>query len=124
MIDGSLDASNRNTPWCYLGDPRRANYGVFGIGSLNTCRTWLDMWSLTDSDCSGPPHFARLDVPTLLIQPDADNGVFPSDATAIFDSIAATDKQMLTLPGDHYFLEPAGARDQVADAITDWVNAH
>lgn len=123
MIDGTLDPSKRKSPWCYLGEPRKANYGVFGIGSLNTCRTWLDMWSLSDSGCSGPQHFARLDVPTLLIQPDADCGVFPSDAAAIFGAIAAADKQFVTLPGDHYFLEPDGARDTVADAIAEWVRA-
>lgn len=121
MIDGTLDPSRRPTPWCYPGDPRRANYGVFGIGTLSTCRTWLDMWSLTDSDCRGEKHFGRLDLPTLLIQPDADSGVFPSDAEAIFAAIAATDKQMLTLPGDHYFQQPDGARDDVADAIVAWV---
>ena len=75
MIDGAIDPSARTTPWCYAGEPKRANAGVFGIGSLNTCRTWLNMWSLTESDCGALPHLARLDLPTLLIQPDADNGV-------------------------------------------------
>ena len=49
------------------------------------------------------PHLARLDLPTLLVQPDADNGVFPSQAEEIFAGIAATDKEFVTLPGDHYF---------------------
>ncbi len=39
-------------------------------------------------------HLARLDIPTLLVQPDADNGVFPSQAAAIFDTIAAADKDL------------------------------
>ena len=64
------------------------------------------MWSLRESDCRGGPHLARLDLPTLLVQPDADNGVFPSQAVEIFEAIAASDKEMVTMPGDHYFLTP------------------
>ena len=121
MIDGTLDPSDRRTPWCYAGEPQRANAGVFGIGTVSTCRSWLNMWSLTDSDCGALPHLARLDLPTLLVQPSADNGVFPSQAAEIFDAIAAADKQLETVAGDHYFLEPAGARDTVADLVAAWV---
>ena len=81
------------------------------------------MWSLTDSQCQAAPHLARLHVPTLLIEADADSGVFPSDGDAIFDAIAATDKTRMRRAGDHYFLEPAGARARLADAIANWVNA-
>jgi len=38
--------------------------------------------------------------------PDSDSGVFPSQASEIFDGIAASDKEFVTLPGDHYFIEP------------------
>jgi hypothetical protein len=123
MIDGTLDPSERRTPWCYLGDPQRANAGVFGIGSVSTCRSWLNMWSLTDSDCGAGSHLARLDLPTLLVQPSADNGVFPSQAQEIFDGVAAKDKDFATITGDHYFQEPSGARDEVADLIAAWVGA-
>lgn len=122
MIDGTLDPSNRRTPWSYAGPPKQANYGVFGLGTLSTCRTWLNMWSLTDSDCSVSRHLPRLDLPTLVIQADADSGVFPSQAQEIFEKIAAEDKQLEVLPGDHYFQEPAGAREDVAELIADWVN--
>ena len=121
MVDPTLDPSNRRTPWCYLGDPAKANAGVFGIGTVSTCRTWLNMWSLTDSDCQAGPHLGRFDIPTLLIQPDADAGVFPGDATQIFDAVASSDKELVSLAGDHYFLEPAGARDAVADTVAAWV---
>jgi hypothetical protein len=123
MLDGALDPSDRRTPWSYAGDPKRANVGVFGIGTVSTCRSWLNMWSLTDSDCGARPHLARLDVPTLLVNASADNGVFPSQAVEIFDAVAATDKQFETVGGDHYFLDPPGARDTVADLVAAWVAA-
>ncbi|MGI8492075.1 MAG: alpha/beta hydrolase [Acidimicrobiales bacterium] len=123
MVDPSLDPSRRKANWCYLGDPRRANRGVWGLGASSTLRTWLSMWSLSDSQCRGEPHLARLSVPSLVIDADADAGIFPGDTQAIFDAIAATDKQRTTLAGDHYFQKPAGARDKVADALAEWVLA-
>ncbi len=61
-------------------------------------------------------------MPTLLIRPDADNGVFPSQAAEIFDAVAATDKQFLSMPGRHYF-ENAGQRDDGADTLVAWLRA-
>lgn len=123
FVDPTIDPSARRTPWCYLGDPAKANRGVFGIGTVSTLRTWLNMWSLQESECRGAPHLARLDLPTLLIQPDADNGVFPSQAEDIFDAIAAADKEFVTMSGDHYFSEEPEHRPAVADRIVEWLAA-
>jgi esterase/lipase len=60
-------------------------------------------------------------VPSLVIQAKADSGVFPSDARSIFDGLRAEDKQLAEMPGDHYFREPATARDDIADLIAHWV---
>ena len=123
FVDPSIDPNNRTPNSCYLGDPKRANASVYGVGLVSSLRSWLSMWSLTDSQCQAAPHLARLRVPTLLVAADADSGVFPSDADAILGAVAAADKTKVTLPGDHYFLAPDGARDRVADTIADWVNA-
>lgn len=121
MLDGTLDPSDREVPACYLGEPRRANYGVFGIGTLNTLRTWLNMWSLEHSPCRAAPHLAKVRLPSLVVQGLADTGVFPSDARAIADGLAADDVTLELIAGDHYFLQPDGARDDVADLLTAWV---
>jgi pimeloyl-ACP methyl ester carboxylesterase len=119
FLDLSLDRSDR-APGCYLGDPKRANYGPFGIGSTSTLRTWLSMWSLTESQCRAAPHLARVRVPSLVLQSTADQGCFPSDARAIHDAMAAEDKHLEAVRGDHYFLDPAD-RETVADCIADWL---
>jgi hypothetical protein len=121
FVDPTLDPNDRRPNSCYLGDPKRANAGVQGVGLVSSLRTWLSMWSLEDSQCRAAPHLARLTVPTLLIEAAADSGVFPSDATAILGAVAAADKTRITLAGDHYFIEPDGSRDEVADAIAGWV---
>ncbi len=55
FTDLSLDPSEREAG-CYAGDPRRANYGAAGLASACSLRTWLDMWSLSDSSCRGTLH--------------------------------------------------------------------
>lgn len=123
FLDGALDPSDRPTPACYLGDPCIANRGALGIGTLNTLRSWLSMWSLTESQCNAEEHLAAISLPSLVVQPTMDTGVFPSDARKIHDDLAAADKELAELPGDHYFRGVEGARTQVADLIAEWTAA-
>ena len=79
------------------------------------------MWSLRDSYCSGIPHLQRIDEPALIVQSDADTGLFPRDAQLVHYSLASADKRLEMIQGDHYLLEPANARDKVADMIAAWL---
>ena len=123
MIDATIEPSDRRPNWCYLGDPARANYGVFGIGAVSTLRTWLSMWSLRTSQCTAAPHLARITAPSLVVQATADTGVFDSDARGLYEALAAEDKSLAAIRADHYLLEPAGARTQAADLIATWVTS-
>ena len=124
LMDPNIDPSDRPPGQCYRGDPKTANYSPGGIGLTNTCRTWLSMWSLKESQCRGAPHLGRIDVPALVIQSTADTGVFPSDAEGIHDALGSKDKQLQLMGGDHYLTEPDGARDEVADRIQGWLNGY
>lgn len=121
LMDGNLDPSDRQVGLCYAGDPKTANYAPRGIGLTNTCRTWLSMWSLKESHCRGAPHLGRIRVPSLVIQSMADTGVFPSDARGIHEALAAEDKTLEFMAGDHYLTEPDGVREEVADRIDGWL---
>lgn len=121
MVDPSLEPTRRQPNRCYAGEPARANRSVFGIASACTLRTWLSLWSLDDSQTRAHPHLARISVPSLVVNADGDTGVFPSDAAALFDSLAAEDKQAHELHGDHYFTDH-GARDELADLIAAWID--
>jgi pimeloyl-ACP methyl ester carboxylesterase len=120
FLDLDLDPSDRE-PGCYFGDPKVANYLPFGLATTNTLRAWLSMWSLTESQCRAQPHLARITQPALVVQSSDDQGCYPSDAQAIFDALAAEDKTLETIRGDHYLQGPEGARDQAADLISAWV---
>lgn len=121
FMDASIDPSKRPPTRCYAGDPRRANYGPAGLGVSSTLRTWLAMWSLDHSPCSGEHHLRKITCPALVIQADADCGVFPSDAQAVFDALGSPSKRLLTVAGDHYLLTPETARRQTAQLIHDWL---
>jgi pimeloyl-ACP methyl ester carboxylesterase len=120
MIDPAIEPSDRRPNWCYLGEPVKANYGVFGIAAQSTLRTWLSMWSLRFSQCRAAPHLARITVPSLVIHASADTGVFDSDARGLYEGLAAADKHLRVISADHYLQEPAGARDEAADLIAAW----
>ncbi|HXS61245.1 MAG TPA: alpha/beta hydrolase [Streptosporangiaceae bacterium] len=122
MIDPAIEPSDRRPNWCYLGEPVKANYGVFGIGTLSTLRSWLSMWSLRTSQAAAAPHLGRITVPSLVVNATADTGVYDSDARGLFDALAASDKQFATIKADHYLLDPVGARTEAADLITAWLS--
>ena len=123
FMDPAIDPSQRPCPGCYAGDPRAANRGPFGIGRACSLRAWLSMWSLETSQCQGRPQLAKLQTPSLVIQSTADMGVFPSDARAIFDSMAAADKTLEFVPGAHYFEDDERHRVGAADLMANWIEA-
>jgi acetyl esterase/lipase len=124
MIDPGIEPSDRRPNWCYLGDPLKANYGVFGVGTVSTLRSWLSMWSLRTSQCIAAPHLARITLPSLVLHATADACVYDSDAQALYDALAAPDKRLAFFKADHYLQEPDGARSQAADMIADWATSH
>src|SRR5277367_5232382 len=97
MVDPAIEPSDRRPNWCYLGDPMRANYGVFGVGTVSTLRSWLSMWSLRASQCTAAPHLARITLPSLVLHATADACVYESDARGLYDALASTDKQFETI---------------------------
>lgn len=121
MIDPAIEPSDRAPNRCYLGEPAKANYGVFGIGSLCTLRSWLSMWSLRTSQCTAAPHLARITVPSLVIHATADECVYDSDARAIFDALATSDKTLDHIKDTHYLPD---SRPRAAYLIDAWVRDH
>ncbi|EGD54189.1 hypothetical protein SCNU_15744 [Gordonia neofelifaecis NRRL B-59395] len=120
MVDPALEPTKREPNSCYAGVPKRANRSVFGIAAATTLRSWLSLWSLTDSQTRASAHLPNITVPALVLNGNRDTGVFPSDAAAIHDQLGASDKQSHELDADHYFLLP-GARDEQADLISAWI---
>ncbi|HEX3918888.1 MAG TPA: alpha/beta hydrolase [Caulobacteraceae bacterium] len=122
FMDPAIDPSDRPCPGCYRGDPRIANKTP-GIGRANTLRTWLSMWSLSESKCNGAEHLARIALPSLVVQSTGDMGVFPSDARGVHAALAATDKRLEMVPGAHYFEDSEASREAAVDLMAEWIGA-
>jgi hypothetical protein len=123
MVDASLDPSNRPVPACLAGDPRRANRSAFGLAACSTLRSWLSQWSLQTSPLRADRVLPHVGVPSLVVEADADTGVFPSDVRRFTELLGSADKDHQVLPGDHYFRQPADAREQLADRLVAWLAA-
>ena len=58
-----------------------------------------------------------------MVQSTADMGVFPSDAHAIHDALASSDKALHLIPGAHYFEDSQANRNAVADLMAEWMKS-
>jgi pimeloyl-ACP methyl ester carboxylesterase len=120
MVDPTLEPTTRQPNMCYAGAPVKANRSAHGIAAACTLRNWLGMWSLRDAQTRAEPHLARITCPALVINAEADTGVFPSDAQRIYAALASEDKAQAVINTDHYFTTP-GARSELADTIARWI---
>jgi len=101
-FDLSLDPSERDAGTLFSYRPDLTNYMEFGFARVQTPRAWLSTWSGLSSHADVVTNAARITVPSLVVYYRGDNAIFPSDARAAYDAIAATDKQLASAPGDHY----------------------
>lgn len=120
MVDPAIEPTQREPNRCYAGVPAKANRSAHGIAAACTLRNWLGMWSLRVAQTRAEPHLARITCPALVINAEADTGVFPSDARRIYDALATSDKESASIDTDHYFTTP-GARSEQADTIAGWI---
>jgi len=108
-VDLSLDSSDRDYGSLFGYRPDLINYGPFGFARVVTPEAWLSTWSGLSSRASIPRNGAAVDVPALVINYSADNSCFTADAQLIFDSLATSDKKLVSVAGDHYGCPAPGA---------------
>ena len=123
FVDLSIDPSER-APGCFMGDPLQANYSGYGLAAFTTAREWVAMWSLSHSQIRIEQQLPLVTQPAMMISANHDQGCFPSHAQEIYDAVGSKDKQLITLPGGHYFEPPHSDRDRLADLIADWLEDH
>lgn len=125
--DLSLDPSDRRFGSLWGGDPATSNMGSVGFGRLCTPDSWLSTWSGLSSNAAFIPCASAIVQPTLFVEYTGDNAVFPGDAQAMYEALAATDKQRAKLRGDHQGMalaegEPSG-QSLAGSLIADWLTA-
>lgn len=123
LMDPAIDPSDRPCPGTYGGHPSVVNRIPFGLGRTSSLKTWLSMWSLETSKCTGDSLFQTIDLPALVIQSTGDWSVFNSDAKRIFSALGSRDKDIQFPKGLHCFDGSHVQRNAVADMMTDWIKA-
>jgi pimeloyl-ACP methyl ester carboxylesterase len=121
-FDLSLDPSERDAGSLFSYRPDLTNYMEFGFARVQTPRAWLSTWSGLSSNADVVHNAAKITVPSMVISYRGDNAIFPSDARAAFDAIAASDKRLASAPGDHYGFgvgtqERSGAPQALAQVV-------
>ena len=121
FLDLSLDPSDREVGTYWGPDVRAANHAPLGLARFATCRSWLSQWSLDDSEAEAEPNLAACEVPVLVVQGTADQGIFPSDTAALFDA-APGDRELVWIPGGtHYFLGQPERQRTVYETLERWL---
>ncbi len=124
FLDPSLDPSDRQPYWCYLGDPRVVNDGPVGLARFSTLRSWLSQWSYDESNADGLKCAARLRSPLLVIENTADDACTPDHARRL---IAAAKGAAIThhhvKGANHYYFGQPELCAQAADHAIAWIAA-
>ena len=124
FLDLTLDPSDREAGTYWGPDVRAANYAPLGLARFATCRSWLSQWSLDDTEAAAEPNLARCQVPVLVVQGTADQGIFPSDTEALFAAAPPDDRELQWIRGGtHYFLDQPVHQRQVYDLVEGWLEA-
>lgn len=123
--DLSIDPSDRVIGSVWSKDPLASNYGVVGFGRFCTPESWLSTWSGLSSQANLLRTARAIEQPCLVISYTADSILFPTDAQAVFDAVASSNKRYLRVRGNHHghALEAGErpGRDVVGDAIRSWL---
>jgi hypothetical protein len=100
--DLAIDPSDREVGTLWGRDPYASNFGSVGFARLITAESWLSTWSGISSNASFEKCGPELTPPVLMMEYTGDQAAFPSDMDAIYESIAATDKQRHRVRGNHH----------------------
>jgi alpha-beta hydrolase superfamily lysophospholipase len=92
-----------------------------------TPRAWLSTWSGTASHADLPATIRHVRTPSLIVYPEGDTDILPSEQRVIFDACTAEDKTLVPLPHADHYLYAAGdsdladPRERVLDILVPWI---
>lgn len=120
-LDGSIDPSERPIGVSLWGDPAVANMLPAGIGRYSTVRSWLNQWSIDDTNGNAHDWLPSVEVPVLIEYGSGDVTVHPHMGEQMQKS-AGGDAELAVIPGaGHYFEGQPDLLAQALDTMADWV---
>jgi alpha-beta hydrolase superfamily lysophospholipase len=122
FLDPAVDPSDRPLGWYGGENVQWFNRAAIGLGRFATLRSWLSQFGLSSTNALAEPNLARTSVPVLVVQGTADQGVFNTDARALFDAAGTADKTLHWSEGGlHFFAGQPDHQAAVLDEIDNWL---
>jgi hypothetical protein len=128
--DPSLDPSGRSQGSLLSDRPDLMNMQFMGFARVLTPEAWLSTWSGISSNASMLKNLPQLtDIPVLMVNATRDREIYPTgDAQAMWQAVAAKDKEFWQFDGEHYFEPPFGSPtapdvDRLMAQVVPWVMA-
>jgi pimeloyl-ACP methyl ester carboxylesterase len=121
-LDPSIDPNGRRPNWCFLGDPRIANFAPAGLARFSTLRSWLSQWSYDHSNAKSTKNASLVRAtPVVQIVNGADDAVPATHNPTIRYALATPDKEYLEIEGaTHYYLNQPELLARCIAAVIDW----
>jgi hypothetical protein len=124
-FDQTLDPSDRRWGTVWGADPIASNLGSVGFARVCTTESWLSTWSGLSSRASFELCGGSLEQPVLMLDYTGDSTVFPSDADALYATIASSSKRRQRVRGNHHGHalaagEPSG-QEIAGRLVTEWL---
>jgi pimeloyl-ACP methyl ester carboxylesterase len=120
-LDGSIDPSDRPIGVSLWGDPAVANLLPAGIGRFSTVRSWINQWSIDDTNGNALDWLPAVGVPVLIEHGTGDVTVHPHMGEQMHRA-AGGDAELVAIKGaGHYYEGQPELLEQALDAMAGWV---
>ncbi len=122
-IDPLVDPNERQSNWCYLGDPRLANATPAGLARYTTLRAWLSQWSVERTRSKTADNAPHISIPALVIENGADDATPASHPRRIYELLGSVDKRFERIDGaTHYYRDQPEKQREVVELCRGWLS--
>lgn len=121
FLDPSIDASDRLPNSTIWGKPAIANYLPAGVSRYSSLRSWINQWSVDETNGNALKWLPKLNTKTLVVGGTADSGSPPVVLEQLYGAIEVAKKKYVLIEGAaHYFEDRPDLLAQACEAIVSW----
>ena len=121
FLDPNVDASDRAVGTTFWGKPEIADYLPAGLNRYSSLRSWINQWSIDETNGDALKWLPGLLTPTLVIGGSADTGSPPVVLRQLYDAIDQAKKDYVLINGaTHYFESRPDLLKEACEVMVTW----
>jgi pimeloyl-ACP methyl ester carboxylesterase len=121
FLDPAVDASDRAVGTTLWGRPEIADYLPAGLNRYTSLRSWINQWSVDETNGDALKWLPALRTPTLVVGGSADTGSPPVVLEQLYDAVGQAKREYVLIQGaTHYFENRPDLLAQACDALVAW----